>query len=46
MSSVSGAGVVDDDGVGFIGDVLEKAGFEMSSTQWGVVAKESTRTAV
>ena len=41
-----GAEVGDDDGVGVVGDVLEKAGFEMSSTRWGGVAMESTRTAV
>ena len=46
MSSVSGAEVVDDDGVGVIGDVLEKACFEMNSTRWGGVENESTRTAV
>ena len=46
MSSVSGAEVEVDDGVGVVYDVVEKAGFGMISTRWGEVAKESTRTAV
>ena len=46
MSSVSGAEVGDDDGFGLVGDVLEKAGFGMSSTRCGGVAKESTKPAV
>ena len=43
---MSGAEVEDDDCVGFVGEVVEKAGFGMSSTRWGGVARESTRTAV
>ena len=46
VSSVSGAEVEDDDGVGVVGDVVEKAWFGMSSTRCGGVAMESTRTAV
>ena len=49
VSSVSGAEVEDDNGVGVVGDVVEKAGFELmsrSSSRWGGVAKECTRTAV
>ena len=46
MNSVSGADVEDDDGVGVVGDVVEKAGFEMNSTRCGVVAVWSTRPAV
>ena len=46
MSSVSGAEVEDDDGVGVVGDVVEKVGFEMISTRWGGVAVESTQTVV
>ena len=46
MSSVSGAVIEDDDEVGVVGDVVEKAVFRMSLTRWGVVAKESTRPAV
>ena len=43
---MSGAEVDDDDGVGGVGDVVEEAGFWMSITRWGGVAKESTRPAV
>ena len=46
MSSVSGAEVEVDDGVGVVDDGVEKAGFGMISTRWGVVTRESTRTAV
>ena len=46
MSSVSGAEVEVDGGVGVVDDGVEKAGFVMISTRWGGVAKESTRTAV
>ena len=46
MNSVSGAEVEDDDGVGVVGDVMEKEGFEMNSTRWGGVAVESTLPAV
>ena len=43
---MSGAEVEDDDGVGVVGDVVEKAGLGMDSTRWGGVAVESTRPAV
>ena len=46
MSSVSSAEVEVEDGVGVVGDVVEKAGFEMNNTRWGGVAVESTRPAV
>ena len=46
MSSVFGAEVEVYDGVGFVDDGVEKAGFGMISTRWGGVARESTRIAV
>ena len=43
MNSVSGAEFADDDGVGVVVDVVKEAGFRVSLTRWGGVAKESTR---